>query len=404
MHIMHAALLALGVVAIALAAEIIFASGAVFWLAGDSGDARAPPRCRSVRIRDDRERHVLASTASRRWRWCWPFRPRACCQFTAGGTACSDCCASRGHRSRCWRRSRSDCSPSTAFSRCRAHRGGRWAAHVLVFALAWVAIVGPWLARNAVSVGTWGLDEEYGSAALIERFAYDDMSAREFAAGVSRIACRTIGEPVINWAFGPAGHGTVRLLHAQELLSRRPAHRDKAGRAHGRLDPLIKRPDPRRDARPAAGAISPVSVPLAWCGLWVGGLLGARAGAAVRVRLRHGRAPVEAAVPALRDAAPGDARIARRGRQPLHALQSDPDRPVLRRRRLGYRGGGRRLAAAARYRFVYSSVTPPVLITLAHLSVSSAIELAEVGRAYPESACRRARRASPSSSDRRAPR
>ena len=34
MHLMHAALLALGVIAIALAAEIIFASAAVFWLAG----------------------------------------------------------------------------------------------------------------------------------------------------------------------------------------------------------------------------------------------------------------------------------------------------------------------------------------------------------------------------------
>ena len=34
MHVLHAALLALGVLAIALAAEIIFASSAVFWLAG----------------------------------------------------------------------------------------------------------------------------------------------------------------------------------------------------------------------------------------------------------------------------------------------------------------------------------------------------------------------------------
>ena len=34
MHLMHAALLALGVLAIALAAELIFASAMVFWLAG----------------------------------------------------------------------------------------------------------------------------------------------------------------------------------------------------------------------------------------------------------------------------------------------------------------------------------------------------------------------------------
>src|SRR4029450_13617935 len=34
--------------------------------------------------------------------------------------------------------------------------------------------------RNAISVGKFGLTEEYGAAALIERFAYDDMTAREF--------------------------------------------------------------------------------------------------------------------------------------------------------------------------------------------------------------------------------
>ena len=34
MHIMHAALLAIGVLAIALAAEMIFASTMTFWLAG----------------------------------------------------------------------------------------------------------------------------------------------------------------------------------------------------------------------------------------------------------------------------------------------------------------------------------------------------------------------------------
>ena len=35
--------------------------------------------------------------------------------------------------------------------------------------IAWLVIVGPWLVRNAVSAGKWGLTEEYGSAALIER-------------------------------------------------------------------------------------------------------------------------------------------------------------------------------------------------------------------------------------------
>ena len=50
MHIMHAALLALGVLAIAAAAEIIFTGSAVFWLAGDSCDDRARSGCRAVLV------------------------------------------------------------------------------------------------------------------------------------------------------------------------------------------------------------------------------------------------------------------------------------------------------------------------------------------------------------------
>src|SRR5262249_51862793 len=50
----------------------------------------------------------------------------------------------------------------------------------LAFTIATMAVVGPWIIRNHVSVGKWGLTEEYGSAVLIERFAYNDMTAREF--------------------------------------------------------------------------------------------------------------------------------------------------------------------------------------------------------------------------------
>ena len=159
------------------------------------------------------------------------------------------------------------------------------------------------------------------------------------------------------------------------------AHRDKLVEAHGRLDPLIK--DLIRDEmREPRLAISP-GERAAWPGAAYGsaGCSDLRWCRCSPSRLHHGGAPLETPVPALRDAALGDARVARRGRQPLHALQSHPDRPVLRRCRLDHRGGGRRLAAAARRSFLYSSVTPPVLITLAHLSVSLGDEFAEVRRA-----------------------
>ena len=66
---------------------------------------------------------------------------------------------------------------------------GRWILHAAwglvagqaaAFAIAWMVAVSPWLIRNAESLGKWGLTEEYASVTLIERFAYNDMTAREF--------------------------------------------------------------------------------------------------------------------------------------------------------------------------------------------------------------------------------
>src|SRR4030081_1334691 len=50
------------------------------------------------------------------------------------------------------------------------------AVRVLGLTLALAAVLGAWAARNLISVGKLRLSEEYGSAALIERFAYNDMT------------------------------------------------------------------------------------------------------------------------------------------------------------------------------------------------------------------------------------
>ncbi len=55
------------------------------------------------------------------------------------------------------------------------HTGARLLAFGLTFAL----VLGAWAGRNAISVGKFALTEEYGAVALIERFAYDDMTLRE---------------------------------------------------------------------------------------------------------------------------------------------------------------------------------------------------------------------------------
>ena len=52
-------------------------------------------------------------------------------------------------------------------------------ACLLGFGLTFAIVLGAWASRNAISVGKFGLTEEYGAVALIERFAYDDMTLRE---------------------------------------------------------------------------------------------------------------------------------------------------------------------------------------------------------------------------------
>jgi hypothetical protein len=141
------------------------------------------------------------------------------------------------------------------------------------FALAWLLVVGPWLARNAVSVGKLALTEEYGSAALIERFAYDDMTAREYALAFP-YCLPVIGEPMVDRLFGKEAMARFVYYTPRSFFHVGRAQRDALFEAHdGRLDPLIGGLI-RAEMSERGGRYLLVGVPLAWCGLWVGGLLG----------------------------------------------------------------------------------------------------------------------------------
>ena len=67
------------------------------------------------------------------------------------------------------------------------------------FALGWLVMVTPWFVRNGVSVGRRSLSEEYGCAALIERFAFDEMTCVN-TCWRFRIVCRTSVHP---WSDTP---------------------------------------------------------------------------------------------------------------------------------------------------------------------------------------------------------
>jgi hypothetical protein len=268
MHVIHAALLAIGVLTIALATEMIFASTITLWLAG-----------------------VLATLALLADADLFSFVMTESLTFSLYSLAALSIIPAL-KAPRFWKVLAVGCLFGLLSLTRASHvvlalvvpvlfaihwrwANAEWrqiARHLAAFAIGWMAVVSPWLARNAVSVGHWGLTEEYGSATLIERFAYNDMSGREFLLAFP-YCVPEVGPPLIERAFGPAAmerfvyHTPRSFFHVGRL------HRDKLVEAHGRLDPLIGGIAREEMSRNWWRHLS-VSVPLAWCGMWVGGWLG----------------------------------------------------------------------------------------------------------------------------------
>jgi hypothetical protein len=269
MHIIHAALLTLGVLAIAFAAELIFSSGAVFWVAGSlAALALLPDADLFAFVMTESLTFALYSIAVLALVLALkvPRVPRIMLVGLLFGLLCLT------------RPSFVVLAPA-AIGLIAINENWlspmRWRAvllHGFAFMLAWLVIVGPWLVRNAVSAGKWGLTEEYGSAALIERFAFDDMTAREFMLAFP-YCLPGIGEPVVNWAFGPQAMARFVYYKPASFFHIGRSHRDQLVESHGRLDPLIKGLI-RDEMVERWWRYLLVSLPLAWCGMWVGGWLG----------------------------------------------------------------------------------------------------------------------------------
>ena len=269
MHLIHAALLTLGVLAIAFAAEIIVASGSVFWLAGILATlALLPDADLFSFVMTESLTFALYSIAA--LALVWALQVPLVGRILLAGALFGLLTLTRA--------SFLVLAPvAVALLAVKdvwlARMGWRpFGRHALAFAFAWLAVVGPWLARNALSTGSWRLTEEYGSAALIERFAYDDMTAKEFALSFP-YCVPVIGAPLVDHAFGPEAMARFIYYTPTSFFHVGRLHRDKLREANGRLDPLIA--DVVRDEiRERWWRYLLVSLPLAWCGLWVGGIFG----------------------------------------------------------------------------------------------------------------------------------
>ena len=268
MHVIHAALLAIGVLAIALAAEMIFASAITFWLVGGLStvalladvDLFSFVMTESVTFSLYSVAALSLVPALKTPRF-WKILVAGCLFGLLALTRASYVVLAL--------------VVSVLFAVYHRWTNAEWrqiARHLAVFAMGWMVVVSPWLVRNAMSVGHWGLTEEYGSATLIERFAYNDMSAREFLLAFP-YCLPEVGPPLIGRAFGPAAMERFVFYTPHSFFHVGRAHRDKLVEAHGRLDPLIGGIAHEELSRNWWGHLS-VSVPLAWCGMWVGGWLG----------------------------------------------------------------------------------------------------------------------------------
>lgn len=269
MHIVHAALLALGVLAIALAAAIVLASPGMFWVAGILATLLLLP---------DADLFSFLMTES----LTFALYSLATLALVAGLVR-SRLLILAGSGSLLGllvltRPSYVVLAPAVVgliavYGLWLQQAGWRpVAARALAFVLAWSVVVGPWVLRNAVTVGRAGLTEEYGSAALIERFAYDEMTTQEYFLAFP-YCLPGIGPPLVAWLSGP---GTMKRFVYNlpgSFFAVGRAHRNRLAESRGRLDPLIGGVLAEEMKRRWWRYLL-VSVPLAWCGAWVGGAAG----------------------------------------------------------------------------------------------------------------------------------
>jgi hypothetical protein len=141
---------------------------------------------------------------------------------------------------------------------------------ILAFSLAFGCVVGVWVVRNVISVGKFGFTEEYGAVVLIERFAYNDMTLKEFFQAFP-YCTPGLGEVVFDPVYGTDSMHRFTYHTDGSFFHVGRGRRDALVAPYGRLDPLI--PGIIRDEmRNDWWRHLLVSIPLAWCGLWAGWL------------------------------------------------------------------------------------------------------------------------------------
>ena len=260
-RILHALLLALGVLAIAGAGQHLFASRAVFWLSGVLATAALAVEAPIFSyVMTESLTFFLYSIFALALVLAW-ISGHTRYYMLAGGVLGVLCLT---------RLSFVVVFPLAvalsivcAFTRKRPDGIG-----ILAMTAVFACILLAWSVRNVVSVGKFGLSEEYGAAVLIERFAYNDLSAGEFFLAFP-FCTPGLGELSFDTVYGTDSMHRFVYFTPGSFFHVGRDRRDQLVAEHGRLDPLIG-DIVREEMRGNWWRHLLVSLPLAWCGMWAG--------------------------------------------------------------------------------------------------------------------------------------
>src|SRR5262245_35957514 len=268
-RVIHAALLALGVVAIALAAGLIFPGTRVFWITGVLTTAGLAAEAfifsyvmtESLTFSLYSVTMLFAVLAWKRGNLAW---------WGLTGLFLGLLCLTRPSFVVLIPGLLLLIAISSRLFKAKT-RPSAWKS-AAVFATVVALTIGPWILRNHFSVGKWGLTEEYGSAVLIERFAYNDMTPMEFVTAFP-YCTPGLGDLLFDQVYGRDSMHRFVYHTRDSFFHVGRGRRDALVKENGRLDPLIGN-IVREEMRTNWWRHLLVSIPLAWCGLWVGWIVG----------------------------------------------------------------------------------------------------------------------------------
>jgi hypothetical protein len=266
-HLMHALLLALGVIAIAFSTETIFGRRPMFYVSGTLATLALLPEADLFSyIMTESATFALYGFAAAAL--VWGLRAERAAGLALAGLALGLLVLARP--------SFLVLAPAIAILIPLADRFGRrrnaaWTG-VLAFGIAFAIVVVPWMTRNHLSVGKWGLTEEYGAVSVVERFAFNRMTAQEFALAFP-YCVPAVGPWLVARLAGPDAMARFDWRAPAGFFSQGRAQRLALVERHGRLDPVIGEVV-RGELREHWWRYLLTTLPLAWCGLWIGQVFG----------------------------------------------------------------------------------------------------------------------------------